>query len=98
MPYISETERNNIHEDLCYEGIAFTPENAGELNYLVSEMINNYLRKKGVRYANINEMIGALECCKLELYRVIAAPYEDEKADENGEVYTALDDEDSDGY
>lgn len=98
MPYIPQTQRNDVHEDLCAEGIDFTPENAGELNYLVSELVNNYLRKKGVSYANVNEMIGALECCKLELYRVIAAPYEDEKADENGEVYTALDDEDNDDY
>jgi hypothetical protein len=27
-----------------------------------------------------------LECCKLELYRKIAAPYEDIKIQENGDV------------
>jgi hypothetical protein len=42
-----------------------------------------------VRYANVNEMIGALECCKLELYRILIAPYEDVKIDENGGVYQA---------
>lgn len=98
MPYIPNVQRNEIYTDLCEEGIGFTPENAGELNYLVSEFINNFLCRKGVSYANVNEMIGALECCKLELYRVIAAPYEDEKADKNGEVYTALDDEENDDY
>ncbi len=90
MPYIPQTQRNDVHEDLCAAGMDFIPENAGELNYLVSEFINNFLRKKGVSYANVNEMIGALECCKLELYRAVAAPYEDEKADENGEVYTVM--------
>jgi hypothetical protein len=42
-----------------------------------------------VRYANLNEMIGALECCKLELYRILTAPYEDVKIEENGGVYQA---------
>jgi hypothetical protein len=31
-------------------------------------------------------MIGILECCKLELYRKKAAPYENEKELENGSV------------
>lgn len=59
----------------------------GELNYLVSRFIANYLEKNGVKYANCNEMIGALECAKLELYRVMIGPYEDEKIEENGGVY-----------
>jgi hypothetical protein len=49
-------------------------------------MLHIYLREKGIKYANINEVIGALECCKLELYRAIAAPYEEEKIEENGQV------------
>jgi len=36
----------------------------------------------------INAIIGALECAKLELYRRVAAPYEDDKIAENGDVYT----------
>ena len=32
--------------------------------------------------------MGALECAKLELYRRVAAPYEDVKIMENGDVYT----------
>ena len=31
---------------------------------------------------------GALECCKLELYRLIGGPYEDVKMSENGAAYT----------
>jgi len=33
------------------------------------------------------DAIGALECAKLELYRRVAAPYEDTKIAENGDVY-----------
>jgi hypothetical protein len=34
-----------------------------------------------------NDVIGALECCKLELYRRMVAPYENTKIKENGDVY-----------
>ena len=33
------------------------------------------------------EVLGVLECVKLELYRRVAAPYEDKKCQENGDVY-----------
>jgi len=45
------------------------------------------IEKKGLSYSNVNEIIGALECIKLELYRRVAAPYEDLKIEENGDVY-----------
>ena len=59
---------------------------AGELNYAISYIIHNYLKKSGVSYTKLNEVIGVLECAKLELYRKVAAPYEDEKQAENGSV------------
>jgi len=31
--------------------------------------------------------VGVLECAKMELYRRVAAPYEDKKKEENGDVY-----------
>lgn len=88
MPYIPQTQRGVIDCALLNKGADWTPENAGELNFLVTTFIDNFLRAKGVRYANVNEMIGALECCKLELYRLIIGPYEDEKLAENGAAYT----------
>jgi hypothetical protein len=88
MPYIPDTQRNDIHNDLLADGLGFCPENAAELNYIVSELINNFLTVQGLTYSNINEMMGALECCKLELYRVVAAPYEEDKMEENGVVYS----------
>lgn len=83
MPYISQDRRTEIVKD---------PEsfinNAGDFNYIISALIDNYISKKGKSYAVINEMIGALECAKLELYRRVAAPYEDTKIQQNGDVYT----------
>lgn len=80
MPYIKEEDRKP--ETL----LEFqTP---GELNYFISIFLDEYLIKYGVTYTNINTLVGVLECVKLELYRRIAAPYEDKKKEENGEVYT----------
>ena len=37
-------------------------------------------------YTVLNEVIGMLECAKLELYRQVAVPYEDKKKRNNGAV------------
>jgi len=79
MPYIDKQGRNKL--DFEY------PTNAGELNYCITKQIDLYLGQKGLKYTNINEVIGVLECAKLELYRRIAIPYEDIKIKENGDVY-----------
>jgi hypothetical protein len=64
------------------------PESAGELNYLFTKLIQEYIDERGgLSYAIINEVVGVLECAKLELYRRLAAPYEDEKRELNGDVY-----------
>lgn len=83
MPYIVE----NAREQLDDGGL---PNSAGELNYVISSIIDEYLSEYGKNYTNINEVIGVLECAKLELYRRVAAPYEDEKIDQNGDVYDVI--------
>jgi hypothetical protein len=93
MPYIPQQQRIDIHNDLLDDelgGLNWTPENAGELNFLVSTFIANYIKTKGLKYAVVNEMVGALECAKLELNRVIIGPYEDIKIAENGPVYDGI--------
>ena len=97
MPYIPQNDRDNARTKLSNDNLFFTPENAGELNFVISNFIDNYLEKHGVRYRYINEMIGALECCKLELYRRIASPYEDVVMRKNGDAY-ATEIEDSGEY
>jgi len=81
MPYISQQAREVIDSGF------HSPGTAGELNYAISKMINTYLRVARIDYAALNEVIGVLECAKLELYRRIAAPYEDSKMNKNGDVY-----------
>ena len=84
MPYIDQKARERLGKD-------GTPKNAGELNYLVSGLIDNYLSQvTPLSYSTINEAIGVLECAKLEIYRRIASPYEDIKIKSNGDVFKSL--------
>lgn len=83
MPYIDREARERLAN-------GDSPSTAGELNYAITRIVDDYLvRAGGLRYANINEVIGALECAKLELYRRLAGPYEDRKISESGDVYRA---------
>ena len=84
MPYIKRDRRSQLAEGIV------SISNAGDLNYAITELINEFLCQRGVNYANLNEVVGALECCKLELTRRIIGPYEDTKIKSNGDVYTVL--------
>lgn len=87
MPYIKVDQRHDL-----YPTVRRPAETAGQLNYQITMLLNEFIddpepphtRKSYDRY---NAAIGALECAKLELYRRMIAPYEDEKIKENGDVY-----------
>ena len=91
MPYIAQDKRLMLEHalaTLAASVIIEEPKNqAGVLNYCISALLNEVLKTNGISYRNINELIGVLECAKLELYRRIATPYEDEKIQSNGDVY-----------
>lgn len=65
------------------------PENklAGIANYLITKIVAKLiLRGKYKNYNRINSAIGVLECTKMELYRRVAAPYEDLAIAKNGDI------------
>ena len=78
MPYITEDRRGEVKNG-CK-----TP---GELNYCLTLLCIDYANRHGHCYTTYNEIIGALECAKMEFYRRLAVPYEDQKIEENGDVY-----------
>lgn len=81
MPYLGWKRKENLEAGWPVE----TP---GDLNFNIAMLVKEYLAMNGgMSYTNINNAIGALECCKLELYRRLAAPYEDIKIKENGDVF-----------
>ncbi len=79
MPYIDPKARKELSEGR-------EPETPGELNYKITRLCDAYIGPD-LSYTAINEVVGALECAKLELYRRLAIGYEDEKLKMNGEVY-----------
>ncbi len=62
----------------------------GELNFQISSLCADYIKHHGLRYSIINEVIGALECAKMELYARVARPYEDGKLKAEGDVYDSV--------
>ena len=59
----------------------------GVLNYKVTTLLLDYLILRGETYQTYNDIIGVLECAKLEMYRRRTSDYEDKKMAENGDVY-----------
>ena len=87
MPYIKMEDRPKYEKTLT-ELIGILKEQPvdqidGNLNYLITRILKEAYP---LRYFNINRAIGVLECCKLEYYRRVAAPYEDTKIEQNGDV------------
>ena len=62
-------------------------DSAGEMNYVITMLVRTYIERHGLCYQTLNDVVGALEGCKFELYRRVLAPYEDLKIKENGDVY-----------
>jgi hypothetical protein len=91
MPYIKDEERQNLEHSLASLAaqviVKEDSSQAGVLNYCISALFNEVLKTRGLNYRNVNELIGVLECAKLELYRRVASPYEDLKVEENGDVF-----------
>lgn len=87
IPYIKQEERKKF-EWVIDNLVAFLNEKpddiAGNLNYVITSVLKKL--SKDLRYKKANELIGVLECIKLEYYRRVVAPYEDKKIQENGDV------------
>ena len=90
MPYIKNEDRivleddlKNLLTDMRELGDNLT---AGTLNYLFTRISLEYMKIKGLRYQNGNDVMGALEGAKLEFYRRVLSSYEDLSIAKNGDV------------
>lgn len=87
LPYI-KSEKRKKYEKIIQELVSILkslpPEEVdGDLNYVVTKLLKEVYP---LRYYHINKAVGVLECIKLEFYRRVAAPYEDLKIKESGDV------------
>lgn len=79
MPYITKQRRDELH--------VRAPETPGELNYLFTMHMLDYVDNMGLSYQVINDIIGALEGAKLEFYRRVVNGYENQAKENNGDIY-----------
>jgi hypothetical protein len=84
MPYINPEKRQEL--DGIVDELSSKIESGGDLNYVITRLAHRRLQELGHRYGSMEQVVGTLECAKMELYRVVAAPYEDIKIEENGYV------------
>lgn len=89
MPYILKEKRAVLDPAVLKLAEAFRKLDddgnfAGNLNYVITRLFSALYPNPN--YQRFNDIVGALECCKLELYRKKTAPYEDIKEQENGPV------------
>lgn len=89
MPYIAKIRREDFQSFLeKVKGLRI--DSAGELNYLMTMLCQTYLAQHGISYRVFNEIIGAFECAKIEIYRRQIANLEDMKKEENGDVFIPI--------
>ena len=90
MPYIKTKDRLRI--EYCAEDknaiglLSDAIKTEGDLNYVITRLCHEFIKKIGKKYATLNTVIGVLECAKQEFYRRIVSPYENLKIKENGDV------------
>lgn len=80
MPYIKQKDRPKI--DVVVKKLPVL--NDGELNYTITCICHRFIRSHRLKYMTLVRVIGGLICVVFELYRIIAAPYEDKKKRDNG--------------
>jgi len=88
MPYIKDARKYR----LCMVPLILAGtecKSPGELNWALTTIALGYLYKEGTdpRYAGMAEVMGAFTCAAQEFYRRVMVPYEQEKREENGDVY-----------
>lgn len=81
MPYVPQERRRELNNGGEIETM-------GDMNYVLTSIVFDWLNRRPENYDNYNGVIGVLESMKLELYRRTVAPYEDLKVAQNGDVFS----------
>ena len=88
MPYIDKNSRKHIDKELnaLIKKLKTIPADKvdGNINYCISNILKELYPPS---YFNYNRMMGVIGCVQQEIYRRLAAPYEDKKIKENGDVF-----------
>lgn len=87
MPYVPRDEQAVLDRALREFYHVRDPRSCspGQMNYIITKLLLRYMGEVG--YFMINSIRGILACVGDEFYWRVARPYEDEKREENGDVY-----------
>ena len=92
MPYITQKERDAYDVDVVLladklkDKIKFDKKmRPGHLNYIITKLLKE-VYQADICYHSYNELVGLIECCKLEFYTHLIRKYEDTKIKSNGDV------------
>ena len=93
MPYIAPQDRP-VYDDsirqLAETLARQSPEKRkGHANYVITQILRGAFgvtTPGGESYSNYADVVGTLECAKLEIYRRWVAPYEDGAIQRHGDV------------
>jgi hypothetical protein len=84
MPYINKESREQYKAWLDQMPACIC---AGNLNYLISMICHKFvLKAPKIDYALLNLVVGVLDSAKAEFQRVVVAPYEERKIEQNGPI------------
>ena len=93
MPYIPRDDRPLYDELIRQLAVALRAQppdrRKGHANYVLTQILRlawGVDSAAGESYSSYADIIGALECAKLELYRRQVAPYEDKAIVKNGDL------------
>ena len=86
MPYIHKDERRRLDANLAELSLRIM--NSGELSYAITKLALQFSKRLGNKsFANLAAATGVLELTLDEWKRRKIYPYEDQKCEENGDVY-----------
>lgn len=87
MPYIKDNRKDPVLNQVKIL------DTSGDLTYAITAICLTWLESnnKVNSFENLSNIIKALECAKLEFYRRVMVPYENNKLSENSDVYITFD-------
>lgn len=87
MPYVDAEARQRLSQGGWKPALRVVPQTKGELNYVLTKIVLEYVAEHGTSYAVLSDARAALNDASSEFYRRMMAPYEDQKIIDNGDVY-----------
>ena len=86
MPYTPQKDREKFDPLINRLAEILNRGTDGDVNYVITRLVD--LVYSGMGYTQLNAALGVLEAVKQEYYRRVVTPYENERREQNGDVYT----------